>query len=85
MAISRRIDEGTTGHAFRRGGERGVRRDRLEAMWIAGRVGRVEMVPDRDPVESELLDSYVIVAMRAPFDRDGLERFAADVIPAVSA
>jgi F420-dependent oxidoreductase-like protein len=25
----------------------------------------------------------VILAMRAPFDRDGLERFAADVIPAV--
>jgi len=29
--------------------------------------------------------SYVILALRAPFDRDGLERFAADVIPAVSA
>jgi F420-dependent oxidoreductase-like protein len=26
---------------------------------------------------------WVILAMRAPFDRDGLERFAADVIPAV--
>ncbi len=26
---------------------------------------------------------YVIVAMRAPFDRDGLERFAAEVVPAV--
>jgi alkanesulfonate monooxygenase SsuD/methylene tetrahydromethanopterin reductase-like flavin-dependent oxidoreductase (luciferase family) len=29
--------------------------------------------------------SYVILAMRAPFDRDGLERFAAEVIPAVRA
>jgi F420-dependent oxidoreductase-like protein len=29
--------------------------------------------------------SYVIVAVRAPFDRDGLERFAAEVIPAVRA
>jgi F420-dependent oxidoreductase-like protein len=27
--------------------------------------------------------SYVIVAMRAPFDRDGLERFAAEVMPAL--
>ena len=26
---------------------------------------------------------YVILAMRAPFNRDGLERFAAEVIPAV--
>jgi len=26
---------------------------------------------------------WVILAMRAPFDRDGLERFAAEVIPAV--
>jgi alkanesulfonate monooxygenase SsuD/methylene tetrahydromethanopterin reductase-like flavin-dependent oxidoreductase (luciferase family) len=24
---------------------------------------------------------WVIVAMRAPFDRDGLERFATDVLP----
>ena len=28
--------------------------------------------------------SWVILAMRAPFDRDGLERFAAEVMPAVS-
>jgi alkanesulfonate monooxygenase SsuD/methylene tetrahydromethanopterin reductase-like flavin-dependent oxidoreductase (luciferase family) len=27
--------------------------------------------------------SYVILAMRAPFDREGLERFAAEVMPAV--
>jgi alkanesulfonate monooxygenase SsuD/methylene tetrahydromethanopterin reductase-like flavin-dependent oxidoreductase (luciferase family) len=27
--------------------------------------------------------SYVILALRAPFDRDGLERFAAEVVPAV--
>ncbi len=27
--------------------------------------------------------SWVILAMRAPFDRDGLERFAAEVMPAV--
>jgi alkanesulfonate monooxygenase SsuD/methylene tetrahydromethanopterin reductase-like flavin-dependent oxidoreductase (luciferase family) len=27
--------------------------------------------------------SWVILAMRAPFDRDGLERFAAEVLPAV--
>ncbi len=27
--------------------------------------------------------SYVILAMRAPFDRDGLERFAAEVMPAI--
>jgi F420-dependent oxidoreductase-like protein len=29
--------------------------------------------------------SFVILAMRAPFDRDGLERFAGEVIPAVRA
>ncbi len=29
--------------------------------------------------------SWVILAMRAPFDRDGLERFASDVVPAVRA
>ncbi len=29
--------------------------------------------------------SHVILAFRAPFDRDGLERFAAEVIPAVRA
>lgn len=28
---------------------------------------------------------YLILAMRAPFDREGLERFAADVIPAIRA
>ena len=28
--------------------------------------------------------SQVILAMRAPFDRDGLERFAAEVLPAFS-
>jgi hypothetical protein len=27
--------------------------------------------------------SWVILAMRAPFDRDGLERFAGEVLPAV--
>ena len=26
---------------------------------------------------------YVILAIRAPFDRDGLERFASEVMPAV--
>jgi alkanesulfonate monooxygenase SsuD/methylene tetrahydromethanopterin reductase-like flavin-dependent oxidoreductase (luciferase family) len=26
---------------------------------------------------------WVILAMRAPFDRDGLERFATEVVPAV--
>ena len=29
--------------------------------------------------------AYVILAMRAPFDRDALERFAAEVVPAVRA
>jgi F420-dependent oxidoreductase-like protein len=29
--------------------------------------------------------AWVILAMRAPFDRDGLERFAAEVLPAVRA
>ena len=36
--------------------QRGVTRDRLEAVGIAGAVGGVEVVPDRDPVEVELLD-----------------------------
>jgi alkanesulfonate monooxygenase SsuD/methylene tetrahydromethanopterin reductase-like flavin-dependent oxidoreductase (luciferase family) len=29
--------------------------------------------------------AYVILALRAPFDRDALERFASEVIPAVRA
>jgi hypothetical protein len=29
--------------------------------------------------------AYVILALRAPFDRDALERFAGEVIPAVRA
>ena len=43
-------------HVGRRRRERGVRGDRLEAVRVAGRVGRVEVVPDRDPVEAERLD-----------------------------
>jgi len=56
MAVSRRIHERPAGDALGRRGERGVRRDRFETVRIAAGVGRVEVVPDRDPVEAELLD-----------------------------
>jgi len=38
--------------------------------------------------ESAYVDAgaaYVILALRAPFDRDALERFASEVVPAVRA
>jgi alkanesulfonate monooxygenase SsuD/methylene tetrahydromethanopterin reductase-like flavin-dependent oxidoreductase (luciferase family) len=43
-----------------------------------------EMV-DKVGAYAEAGAEWVIVAIRAPFDRDGLERFAAEVIPAVRA
>ena len=57
VAVAGRVDERAAQHAFGRRRERGVRRDRLEAVRVAGGVGRVEVVPDRDPVEAELLDA----------------------------
>src|SRR4051794_9976543 len=53
MAIARGVHERSARHARRRRGERSVRRDRFEAMWVAARVRRVEVVPDGDPVETE--------------------------------
>jgi F420-dependent oxidoreductase-like protein len=47
--------------------------------------GTVQEMVDRVGGYVEAGASYVILAMRAPFDRDGLERFAAEVMPAVSA
>lgn len=47
---------------------------------LSGSVG--EMV-DKVGAYVEAGAEYVILAMRAPFDRDGLERFAAEVVPAV--
>jgi F420-dependent oxidoreductase-like protein len=46
--------------------------------------GSVQEMVDRVGAYAEAGASYVILAMRAPFDRDGLERFAAEVMPAVS-
>ena len=47
--------------------------------------GSVQEMVDKVGAYVDAGASYVILAMRAPFDRDGLERFAAEVIPAVRA
>jgi len=46
--------------------------------------GGVQEMVDKVGAYVDAGASYVILAMRAPFDRDGLERFAAEVIPAVT-
>jgi F420-dependent oxidoreductase-like protein len=45
--------------------------------------GSVQEMVDKVGGYVEAGASWVIVAMRAPFDRDGLERFATEVVPAV--
>jgi F420-dependent oxidoreductase-like protein len=45
--------------------------------------GSVQEMVDKVGAYVEAGAEWVIVAMRAPFDRDGLERFASEVIPAV--
>ena len=45
--------------------------------------GSVQEMVDKVGAYVEAGAEWVILAMRAPFDREGLERFAADVIPAV--
>jgi hypothetical protein len=45
--------------------------------------GSVNEMVDRVGAYVDAGAVYVILALRAPFDRDGLERFAADVMPAV--
>jgi F420-dependent oxidoreductase-like protein len=45
--------------------------------------GSVQEMVDKVGAYVDAGAEWVIVAMRAPFDRDGLEQFAADVIPAV--
>ena len=57
MAVPRGVDERAAHHRGGRRRERRVGRDRLETVRVAGRVGRVEVVPDRDPLEAELLDA----------------------------
>ena len=45
--------------------------------------GSVQEMVDKVGAYVDAGAAYVILAMRAPFDRDGLERFAAEVMPAV--
>jgi F420-dependent oxidoreductase-like protein len=45
--------------------------------------GTVQEMVDKVGAYVDAGASYVILALRAPFDRDGLERFAAEVVPAV--
>ena len=45
--------------------------------------GSVQEMVDKVGAYVDAGASWVILAMRAPFDRDGLERFAAEVLPAV--
>ena len=57
VAVPGAVDEAAAPHAVRVRRERGVAHERFEARRVAGVVGRVEVVPDRDPVEAELLDA----------------------------
>jgi alkanesulfonate monooxygenase SsuD/methylene tetrahydromethanopterin reductase-like flavin-dependent oxidoreductase (luciferase family) len=45
--------------------------------------GSVQEMVDRVGAYAEAGADWVILAMRAPFDRDGLERFASEVLPQV--
>lgn len=45
--------------------------------------GSVQEMVDKAAAYVEAGAHYLILAMRAPFDRDGLERFAAEVLPAI--
>jgi F420-dependent oxidoreductase-like protein len=45
--------------------------------------GSVQEMVDKVGAYVEAGASFVILAMRAPFDRDGLERFASEVLPAL--
>jgi len=45
--------------------------------------GSVQEMVDKVGAYVDAGASWVILAMRAPFDRDGLERFAAEVLPAI--
>jgi F420-dependent oxidoreductase-like protein len=45
--------------------------------------GSVQEIVDKVGAYANAGASWVILAMRAPFDRDGLERFAAEVLPAL--
>ncbi len=47
--------------------------------------GSVQEMFDKVGAYAEAGAEYVILALRAPFDRDGLEKFAAEVMPAVRA
>jgi F420-dependent oxidoreductase-like protein len=45
--------------------------------------GSVQEIVDKVGAYADAGASWIILAMRAPFDRDGLERFAAEVLPAI--
>jgi F420-dependent oxidoreductase-like protein len=45
--------------------------------------GSVQEMVDKAGAYVEAGAEYLILALRAPFDRDGLERFAAEVVPAI--
>src|SRR4029450_1114366 len=57
MPVAGRVDEAPAPDAFGLERERGVGGDRLEAHRAACRVGGVEVVPDRDPVEAVSFDA----------------------------
>ena len=47
--------------------------------------GSVQQMVDQAAAYCSAGARYLILALRAPFDRDGLERFAAEVVPAIRA
>ncbi len=46
--------------------------------------GGAQEIVDRVGAYRDAGASYLVLAMRAPFDRDGMERFAAEVMPAIA-
>ena len=59
VAVADGVHQGTALHPVRLAGERGVHGDSFQAGGVVGVArGAVEVVPDRDPVESEGLDPF---------------------------
>ena len=56
VAVADGVHEGAASHRAGVAGQRGVRGHGLQALGVVAGVGGVEVVPDRDPAEAEVLD-----------------------------
>src|SRR5205807_5963975 len=57
MAVPGAVDERPAADPAGAAGQGGVGRHRLQALWVTGEVGGVEVVPDGDPAEAQCLDA----------------------------